>query len=405
MNFTYKAIDSHKKILSGTQAAKTRDEVAQVLSKKGLSPLIIREIPERTTVKGTIPIVDKIVFCRYLATMLSSGLSLSEGIDVLHEETKNPLMRRILGDMSYSLEQGQQLSSVFERYPNVFEPYFLTLTRAGELSGTLSDIFKYLEVELRAEYNLNSKVKGALLYPIIVFAAMIGIGILMFFFVLPQIGKVFLNLKLPLPALTRALFQISIVLSNQMLPIFVSTIILAIATFFLLKKKEIRQKLFFFIRPIPLVRNLIKEVDMARFNRIFSTLLHSAVPITEALEISLTSLSWFEYRRLAHVIPAEIRKGKTLSTVIKESRVFPTLVAQMISTGERSGSLDTTLADVASFYEQEVEEELKSLTQILEPVLMLLVGIAVGAMIISIIAPIYSVVGSFQQAAQGGPPQ
>lgn len=400
-NFTYKALDNGK-VISGTSSGKTREEVAQALTKRGLSPITVRDMPERAIVKGTIPAVDKIVFCRYLSTMLSSGLSLSEGIEVLREETKHPLMRRILGDMSYSLEQGQQLSSVFERYPHVFESYFLTLTRAGEVSGTLSDIFKYLALELQAEYSLNSKVKGALLYPTIVFTAMIGIGILMFFFVLPQIGKVFLSLKLPLPTLTKLMFQISIVLSNQALPLLVGNIVLVIVAFFLFKKREIRNLLNRVIQLIPLVKNLIKKIDMARFNRIFSTLLRSAVPITEALEISLTSLAWFEYRNLAKTFPEEIRKGKSLSVVIKESRIFPTLVAQMIATGEKSGNLDATLAEVATFYEQEVEEELKNLTQVLEPILMLLVGIAVGAMILSVIAPIYSVVGSFSQAA-GGP--
>jgi type II secretory pathway component PulF len=145
-NFSYKALDSAKQIVSGSSPGRNRQEVAQFLTKKGLTPLTVREIPERVTVKGTVPAIDKITFCRYLGTMLSSGLSLSEGIDVLRDETKHPLMRRILGDMSYSLEQGQQLSSVFERYPHVFEPYFLTLTKAGEVSGKLAEVKQNLEL-------------------------------------------------------------------------------------------------------------------------------------------------------------------------------------------------------------------------------------------------------------------
>lgn len=400
-NFTYKALDSQKKVESGTFVARDKHEVASSLVKKGLSPLVISEIPERTTVKGTVPAIDKITFCRYLATMLSSGLSLSEGLDVLHEETKHPLMKRILSDMNYSLEQGQQLSTVFERYPNVFEPYFMTLVKAGELSGKLADVFTYLELELRAEYSLNSKVKGALLYPGIVFSAMLGIGVLMFFFVLPQIGKVFLSLKLPLPFITRWLFQLSIFLSNQFITIIVSTIILIIVGFFAIRTKTARDLIVKLIQPVPMVKDLVKRVDLARFNRIFSTLLKSAVPITEALEISLKTLSWPEYSRMAGVFPEEIRKGKSLSKVMHDNRVFPSLMVQMVAAGEKTGTLDVTLADLATFYEGEVEEELKNLTQILEPVLMLMVGIAVGAMILSIIAPIYSVVGSFQQAAGG----
>lgn len=403
--FIYKVLNDQKQILTGSLTALNRDEAADELTKKGFSPLTIREVIERQTTKGTIPPIDKITFCRYTGTMLSSGLSLSEGVEVMREETKHPLMRRILGDISYSLEQGQQLSSVFERYPQVFEPYFITLTRAGEVSGTLGDVFKYLELELRAEYSLNSKVKGALLYPAIVFTAMIGIGVLMFFFILPQIGKVFLSMKLPLPFYTKFLFSLSISLSKFMVPIIVGAVMLAVLFVLSLKNKVVKTFIFRLIRPIPMIRNLIKKIDLARFNRIFSTLLKSAVPITEALEISLSSLSWFEYQELAHIIPAEINKGKTLSRVIKERHVFPTLMTQMIAAGEKSGTLGDSLGDLASFYEQEVEEELKSLTQIIEPILMLLVGIGVGGMILSIIAPIYSVVGSFNQAASPGAPR
>ncbi len=139
------------------------------------------------------------------------------------------------------------------------------------------------------------------------------------------------------------------------------------------------------------------KIDIARFNRIFSTLLRSAVPITEALEISLKSLSWNRYTELAKILPEEIKKGKSLSSVIKAHDVFPSLMVQMISAGERTATLDSTLSDMASFYEQEVEEEVKSLTQIIEPVMMIVVGIGVGGLILSIIAPIYGVVGNLQQ--------
>jgi type II secretory pathway component PulF len=311
-------------------------------------------------------------------------------------------MNRILNDMLYSLEQGQQLSAVFEKYPTVFEPFFLTLVRAGEVSGKLAEVFKYLESELRSEYNLMSKIKGALLYPAVVFSAMIGIGILMFFFVLPQIGKVFLNLKIPLPVFTKTLFTVSIWLSHQLIPIMISAIVAIVLVIYALRQKKIRQLIFRISETIPLVKNLVRKIDLARFNRIFSTLIRSAVPITEALEISLESLTWHGYRNLSKTITDEIRKGKSLSEVLKSYKSFPPLMTQMVTAGEKTGQLDSSLGDLASFYEQEVEEELKNLTQILEPVLMLLVGIAVGVMILSIIAPIYSVVGNFQQAA-GGP--
>ncbi|MFC1626649.1 type II secretion system F family protein [Patescibacteria group bacterium] len=395
--FHYKAIDKSKKIKEGSITAKTREEAAQILNKQESTPLVIQLVQDSVRIRGKIPLVDKITFCRYLATTMKSGISLSEGIDVLKDETKHPLMKKILGDMNYSLEQGQQLSTIFERYPDVFEPYFLTLIKAGEISGKLADIFDYLELELRSEYSLNSKVKGAFLYPGIVFTAMIGIGIMMFFFVLPQIGKVFLNLNLPLHPITRTLFQSSIVMSKHMILIFILGIFAVIGAFLAFQKPIVKRLLLHMIRPVPFVRNLIQKVDLARFNRIFATLTKSAVPITEASEIALKTLTWHEYRNLASVVPDELRKGDSFTNVMKKHKVFPTLMIQMLSAGEKTGTLDKALADLATFYEQEVEEEVKSLTQIIEPVLMLLVGAGVGAMILSIIAPIYSVVGSFQE--------
>jgi type IV pilus assembly protein PilC len=406
--FSYKALNSVQQVVKGVLSAQNREEAGHIIAKQNLQPIVIVEVSQHKKYRGTIPAVDKITFCRYISTMLSSGLSLSEGIEVLREETKHPLMRQILGDISYSLEQGQQLSSVLARYPQVFEPYFLTLTHAGEVSGTLADIFKYLEKELHAEYSLNAKVKGALMYPAIVFIAMIGIGILMFFFVLPQIGKVFLSLRLNLPPFTRILFQLSLFFSKNIIGFIIFVIIFIVTMTIALKRRETRTFFFRLIRPIPVIRDLIKKIDLARFNRIFATLLKSAVPITEALEISLESLSWFEFYQLAKVLPAEITKGKSLSLLIRTHKVFPTLMSQMVAAGEKSGTLDTSLADLATFYEEEVEEELKGLTQIIEPVLMLFVGVAVGVMILSIIAPIYSVIGSFSQAATPGsapPPQ
>lgn len=402
-NFIYKVLDSESQIVEGVITAKNKEEAGAILTKKGYSPLVVRESPEQNIIHGTIPQIDKITFCRHLGIVISTGLSLSEGIEVLRQDTKHRLMRRILGDMSYSIEQGQQLSAIFARYPEVFEPYFLTLIGAGETSGKLSEVFRYLEMQLRSEYNLQSKVKGALLYPSVVFIAMIGIGILMFFFILPQIGKVFLSLKMPLPVFTQMIFKVSIALSAHLVPLSVAGVLFSTITFFVLKNRAVKEVLLRIIHLFPLVKNLTKKVDLARFNRIFSTLLKSAVPITEALEISFTSLSWHEYRKLAQSVPDEVRKGRSLSAVIKAKHIFPSLMIQMISAGEKTASIDSMLSDLATFYEQEVEEELHGLTQIIEPMLMLLVGIGVGIMILSIIAPIYSVVGNFQNAAGMSP--
>jgi len=403
-NFSYKAVDQNKRVVQGQLSAKTRDEIAHILEKRGLTTLVIKPLTEISGVHGSLPVVEKITFCRYLSIMLSTGLSLSEGVDVLRRETKNPLMATILGDMTYSLEQGQDLSSIFERYPTAFEPYFITLTKAGEVSGKLSDVFKYLESELRSEYSLNSKVKGALLYPTIVFSAMIVMGIGMYFFILPQIGRVFLSMNMPLNAPVKFLFTTSISMSKQVVPIMISFVILGVIGFFSFKNPVVKETLLAMVRPIPMIHRLLQEIDLARFNRIFSTLIRSAVPITDALEISFSSLTLSEYRACAKTFPDEIKRGKSFSELVRANPSFPSLMVQMVIAGEKTATLDSTLSDLAGFYESEVEEQVKSLTQIIEPVLMLCVGIGVGGLILSIVGPIYSVVGSMS-GNTGGPPR
>lgn len=399
--YAYKAASRNTtKVTTGTLSAPNAAEAANVLKKKNLDPITIHEMGERKKNTGRLPVVEKITFCRYMATTLNAGLSLSEGIVVLKQETKHPLMRQILDDMVYHMEQGQNLSMVFALYPQTFENFFVTLVSAGEVSGTLAESFRYLEVELRAEYALSQKIKSALMYPAIVVCAMIGIGSLMFFFVLPQIGKVFLNMTLPLPTFTKNMFTFSVKVAEYRLPLMISVVAAGIATAVFAAQPIGKKVLVHLISPIPVVNKLLRQVDIARFCRIFSTLLSSAVPITKALTIALNSLSLPESKRKAETIINEVNLGKPVASVFHQQKLFPALVTQMIAAGEKSGTMDQTLGDLAGFYESEVEESVKNATQLLEPALMLLVGIGVGAMILSIIAPLYSVIGSLQTGGQ-----
>jgi len=184
--FAYKAVDGNNQIKSGSLSGRDEHEIIIALKKLKLRPISIHTENKPGSTRGTIPVIEKINFVRHLSTMLSSGIALTEGIEVLAMESTHPVMKKLLSDTMSSLDQGQQLSTVFLRYPQIFDKIFITLTKAGELSGSLSENFKYLETELRADYDLTQKIKGALLYPGIVFIAMVAIAILMFFFILPQ---------------------------------------------------------------------------------------------------------------------------------------------------------------------------------------------------------------------------
>ena len=395
-NFNYKVIKPDNSLETGTISAKDKKEAAEMLKRKKLKPISILQERKSKNLTGNIPTIDKINFVRHLSTILKSGISLSEGMIILQEEVKHPVMKKLLLDISYSLDQGQQLSTIFARYPNIFNNVFITLTGAGEVSGNLAETFKYLEKEIRAEYDLSQKIKGALLYPSIIFIAMLGISILMFFFILPQIAKVFTSMKLPLPTFTRILFKSSLIASQHTWIIISGIIVFLIGIFLFLKSEKGKKTILGIISPLPFIKNILKQLDLARFTRIFSTLIKSAVPITEALDISLSTMTWKNYQNLNQKIGEQIKKGKNISTAFKSAEDFPVILIQMIAAGEKSGSLDTNLEDLSKFYAQEVEESVKKATTLLEPMLMLIVGIGVGGIILSIIAPLYSVVGSLQ---------
>jgi type IV pilus assembly protein PilC len=303
-------------------------------------------------------------------------------------------MKQVLSDILYHIERGQSLSQALMLYPKAFDDFFLALVKAGEVSGTMGESFKYLEEAMRAEYSLSTKIKGALMYPAVVSAAMVGIGSLMIFFIMPQIGKVFLTMSIPLPPITRFIFQTSITIAQFRLYIMGASVLAVIALISFLKTPAGKKAIMKAIYPVPIIKTLLEQIDIARFCRIFSTLIASAVPITESLEIALASMSNPHLKQMAKPAVKQVMEGQTIAATFKEHRAFPPLLIQMIAGGEKSGTLDKTLGDLAAFYEEEVEESVKKSTQLLEPMLMLIVGVGVGGMILSIIAPMYSVVGN-----------
>ncbi len=396
--YAYKAIDSKNKVTQATASAASKDEVATELEKKGLTPVSIKALGSQTQSKKTIPIIEKITFCRYVSTMLKSGLSITESMNVLSEEATHPTTKKVLNDLNYGIQHGQNLSSIMVNYPNIFDNFFITIVKSGEVSGTLGQAFSQIEAELRAEHSLKQKIGGALLYPAVVFTAMIAIGLLMFFYVLPQIGQVFLNLKLPLAAPTRILFEVTLYL-NQFKFLLIAGGVTIVVTLIIFFQTKFGKRLFMNVfTAIPIVKNLIKQIDIARFCRVFSTLLASGVPITQALEISLSSLSYAKFRDSAKPIVEEVTKGQTVAIAFKNHKIFPALLTQMIASGEKSGTLDETLGDLGEFYAEEVENSVKKTTELMEPILMLIVGIGVGVMVLSVITPIYSVVNNIQAA-------
>lgn len=403
--FEYKARDNKGKIVQDIIESTSRKEAASILRDRGFQVLVVRKT--KPTQKfldrmQKVSLVEKATFCRFLSTMIKAGLPLVEAVEIMSKEATNRKMRRILHDLQYSLQRGQKLSNIFARYPEVFDTVFVTLTRAGEESGTLEQSFEYLSKQLMANYELSQQVKGALLYPAVIISAMMGVGVLMITFVLPRISQVFLRLNVELPLATRLLLNTSTFLGENIPWVLLTLGIVVVSTVVLLRHPKTRKTLIQMVGKLPVLSRLFDQLDLARFSRTLGTLLKSGVPIIDSIKISVELLGQKKFAALGKTFEEEIQKGHSLSDAIaKEEGVFPGLMTQSLRAGEKTGSLEVVLEELADFYEREVEHTLKSLTSILEPVLMLVIGVAVGAMVISIIAPIYSIVGNLQPTQPG----
>lgn len=402
--FNYKIKDEAGNIVEDTIQAANKEEAANYLRTEGTQILTIQPVSKGLGFsfgKG-IPVSEKAAFCRFMGTMLRSGMSVNRAVEIVAKETTNKKMKAILTDVAFQTQKGRSLSTALTNYANDFDTIFLTMIKAGEQSGTLEQSFNYLAKQLSVSHELTEKVKGSMMYPAVIIVAMFGNGIVMMVFVLPKISEAFLKLDVPLPIYTKILLTVGKFMGeNTLLAMgMVGILVAAMAGIFIYKKT--RQFLLNQITKIPVVKGIRVHIDLARFSRTLSTLLRSGVPILEALDVAAQSLSQSNIKKQASEFSKSVEKGKSLSDILTANKdIFPSIMVQTIKAGEESGSLEDVLEEMAEFYEKEVDFSLKRFTSLLEPVLMLFIGVVVGGMVIVMIAPVYSIIGGLQQ--QVGP--
>lgn len=381
--------------------ASTKKEAISLLKSDDLQLLTLKKIETKgsSLFRGSIGISEKAAFCRFMATMLKAGLPLPEAVDIIRQETQNKKLKQVLYDMSFNLKKGATLSSVLSKYKNEFDSVFLTMIKAGEESGTLEKSFEYLAKQLLSTYELTQKVKSSMMYPAVIVAAMVANAIVMLIFVLPKMSDVFLQLNVELPVATRYLLKFGKTVGENLaltLIVFFGVLFLVALLFFVRSSREVIFSVF--VR-LPVVKRVVMQLDAARFARTLSTLLSSGVPIMVALDVSSDVIKQPYLQKEAVGFSEGVAKGVSLSEILtkaKSSKTFPVTMIQTIKAGEKTGSLEVVLEELAAFYELEVDYGLKRATALLEPLLMLLIGIAVGAMVVIMITPIYSIVSGLE---------
>lgn len=339
-----------------------------------------------------VSIQDQILFAKHLAIMTKAGMPLLNSLLLIQKQTRSKSFMTILKQVIIDVDNGQFLSTSMEQYRGVFGDLFINVIRVGEASGTLVENLNYLALELSKQQELRRKIKGALMYPLIILLATLGIVGVLIFLVFPKIMPVFASLNLQLPLPTRILIGTNVFFLNYWPFILAGGIMAAVGFWGLLRVRGFRKFLHRAFLYIPILGGVIRNVNMANFARTFGVLLKSGVKIVESMTIASRTLSNLVYEEELQRAAIEITKGGQISHYLNQHQnLFPLMLSQMIEVGENTGNLSETLLYISEYYEAEVNAVTKNLTNILEPFLLIFMGLMVGFVAIAIIMPIYGI--------------
>ncbi|MCK5059549.1 MAG: type II secretion system F family protein [Candidatus Pacebacteria bacterium] len=399
--FSFKAIRKDGESYEGTMEASTKNVIHEKISKDGDTIIYVREMAKRPSLSFRsfesffmkVKMSDKIVFARNLASMVEAGLSLSRALSVLERQTKNKQMEKILQSLIESINKGEPLSEAMKHFPSIFPALFVSMVRAGEESGNLVESLRGVASQLEKTYTLTRRIQGAMIYPAIILALMFVIAILMLVYVVPTLAKTFLELGVELPLSTRILISASNFLSQNFIFVVLGFVATVSGFMFVARTKKGKRTIDFALLRLPLVSPIVKEVNSARTTRTLSSLLLAGVDLIIAIRITGEVLQNSFYKDVLKQMEIRVEKGESISSVISEHvDLYPVFVSEMTNVGEETGKLSEMLMGVATFYENEVEQQTRDLSTIVEPVLMIIIGIAVGFFVLSMIGPTYSLV-------------
>ena len=345
----------------------------------------------------SISLTDKLMFTRNLSVMVASGLPLSKAIRNIAEQTQKKKFASILNQICDDIQAGGAFADSLEKYPGIFNELFVNMIRVGETSGGLEEVLDILATQLEKEHELISKVKGAMTYPAVIVVAMIAIAILMLTYILPKLTSVFTDMNVDLPASTKFIIFLSDSLRSHGILVAVGGIVSIIVIRLFIMTTPGKKTVSFFTIHLPVIKKIIIKVNCSRFARIYSSLLKSGVPAVESLKIISRTLTNFYYRQAVMDAVEQIQKGIPLSDIIaKYPKIFPILTIQMLRVGEETGKTEMVLVKLAEFYEGEVDQLSKNMSSIIEPVLMIFIGSAVGFFAVSMLQPMYSIMDSIK---------
>lgn len=397
--YTAKNPQTGKKEMSVVEALNPGD-AARIIKGSGLIPIDI-SLGSSTSLTGSMKILnrirgkDKVLFSRQLSTLINAGLPLVQALRSVSDQTNNKALQKVINSLIVDVESGLPLSKSLEKHPDVFNKIFISLVAAGETSGTLDKELERIAVQLEKDSNTLSKIRGAMIYPTVVFCVMIGVVTFMILKVIPQIQLLYVSFPgHQLPILTRILIELSHVLQKWwwLIIIFaIAFVILAARWFKTSTGSRILDSLKFNMPPF---KDLFRRIYMARFSRTTASLIGAGVPLLQVLQIASETVSNYYVSHSIQKAAEKVKGGKSLGEVLTGDPYFLPLVPSMLKIGEKSGTVESMMTKCAEYYENEIENIIKNLSSIIEPILMVILGVVAILIIVAILLPIYGLAAS-----------
>ncbi|GEM_PF-151132 len=409
MLFKYKAITPEGKVVEGEIERESESEVLRFLKSQELTPISIKEkkpIVEKIfgaslkrLFKKGISLEDQLFLVRYLGLMLKGGVDLLEALTVLEKDFQNPAIKRFLIFSKESLKKGRSFYESFSAFPHDFSPTFVALIKAGEVSGKLDEVCEILAQNIEREIELKRKLKSALTYPIMLIILAIIVLSIVITFSIPKIAMIFEEINREPPLFTKIILSLSFFLRKY--GIFLLFLTLALLIFlYLFYQKTLTGKKFFqnLIVHLPIVKKVVEKIDVQKFTQNFSAMVEAGVPILQAIEVSRDTLTTPKMKLALDRIAEKIKKGVTIGEAfLEEKKAFPLTLVSLISISEKAGRLSFTLRELSDFFAGEIDATVKSLTSLIEPIILIIIGVIVGFIALGVIVPLYQTVTSIAQ--------
>ncbi|MDO8513716.1 MAG: type II secretion system F family protein [bacterium] len=391
--FQYTALNKGKKE-TGSIEAGTEAEAIKILREKHL---LITDIHSQKSagfslhLARSVPMKEKIIFTRQLSFMIKAGMPVVQALTALKEQTESPILKTALEKIMQEVKGGEPLSSSLAKYPKIFNPTYISVVASGEKSGKLEEVLNNLADQQEKDFDLISKVKSAMIYPLVILIALLGVMFLIVFYIMPQLESVFKDFGGELPASTKFLMSLSSNLRKYFYIYFSIIILLIVFSKQFTKYPRIRLWVDKLRISLPILGMMNKKIYMARFTHTLSMLISAGLPVLEAIKISGEVVNNSVYQKSFNDLFKGVEGGVPFSELLKKDKNFPPMLGHMCSIGEQSGNLDYVLSQIASFYEKEVETITRNLSTLIEPILMILMGIGVAFVVLSVLGPINSI--------------